>query len=410
LSAIPGLSPLIDPRRRVGALRLRLRADRGRPSRSYGEVWQALTASYDACAPQLLLSVEDQDPESDLLEQSPLPNVWVEYPAASLERAAGLELARALRSRGFRLLAKGAPSKSALGVLLGLFEACVVSPQDALHAHAAFAALSADQSVDQSVDGRGFPFICADVDSTAQLQRSFALGAQATVGWPFVLSPGLAGSILRNREAQRVIQALALIDERAACARLAALIGQSPAMLRDFLREAGSDAPQGVRADVFCELFEWRGPRWLRHWLLARLVRCACPNDNLHPIIAASIWRARFLRALYGETAQDPINDDVTSLGLVSLLGRLFAAPFAELLASLRVGPRIWQALVDHRGPYRPLLELLDSIEQGPRADLPDWLARTGRPLQSCNLALLASVGSAFSESSIRGGVKTLSA
>jgi EAL and modified HD-GYP domain-containing signal transduction protein len=49
--------------------------------------------------------------------------------------------------------------------------------------------------------------------------------------------------------------------------------------------------------------------------------------------------------------------------GVFSLLDRMFKQPFSELLRTIPVPQRVYQALVDGTGPYQPYFELVKSVE-----------------------------------------------
>ena len=49
--------------------------------------------------------------------------------------------------------------------------------------------------------------------------------------------------------------------------------------------------------------------------------------------------------------------------GVFSLLDRMFQQPFEELLSTIPVPERVYQALVDHTGPYEPYMNVVRAIE-----------------------------------------------
>ena len=57
------------------------------------------------------------------------------------------------------------------------------------------------------------------------------------------------------------------------------------------------------------------------------------------------------------------MRNEIFICGVFSLLDRMFAQPFAELLKSMPVPERVRQALVDDAGPFQPFLELVRAIE-----------------------------------------------
>jgi EAL and modified HD-GYP domain-containing signal transduction protein len=49
--------------------------------------------------------------------------------------------------------------------------------------------------------------------------------------------------------------------------------------------------------------------------------------------------------------------------GVFSLLDRMFKQPFSELMRTIPVPQRVYQALVDGTGPYQPYFDLVRSVE-----------------------------------------------
>jgi EAL and modified HD-GYP domain-containing signal transduction protein len=48
-----------------------------------------------------------------------------------------------------------------------------------------------------------------------------------------------------------------------------------------------------------------------------------------------------------------------------SLLDRMFKQPFEDLLKSIPVPEKVYQALVEETGPYHPFLEVVRAVEDG---------------------------------------------
>jgi len=59
----------------------------------------------------------------------------------------------------------------------------------------------------------------------------------------------------------------------------------------------------------------------------------------------------------------EELRSEMFICGVFSLLDRMFQQPFKELLGSLPVPQRVYEALVDNAGPYQPYVELVRAIE-----------------------------------------------
>ena len=49
--------------------------------------------------------------------------------------------------------------------------------------------------------------------------------------------------------------------------------------------------------------------------------------------------------------------------GVFSLLDRMFQQPFSEVLKTIPVPERVYQALVDNTGPYQPYFNVVQAVE-----------------------------------------------
>jgi EAL and modified HD-GYP domain-containing signal transduction protein len=83
------------------------------------------------------------------------------------------------------------------------------------------------------------------------------------------------------------------------------------------------------------------------------------PDALLHMALA----RGLFTQALAKQGGQEAIADEIFLAGLFSLLDAMLRVPFSDIMEQLPVSDDIRDALVDHKGPLSPYLDLAEAYE-----------------------------------------------
>ena len=104
------------------------------------------------------------------------------------------------------------------------------------------------------------------------------------------------------------------------------------------------------------------GYKRLKRWL-ALLLATASKEVNLKPVMFAAVRRGLLMEELARGTGDEETRNEVFICGVFSLLDRMFQQPFEELLSTIPVPPRVYQALVEHTGPYEPYMNVVRAIE-----------------------------------------------
>ena len=97
--------------------------------------------------------------------------------------------------------------------------------------------------------------------------------------------------------------------------------------------------------------------------LNALLLATASKDVNQKPIMFAAVRRGLLMEELVRGNGDEELRSEMFICGVFSLLDRMFQQPFKELLGSLPVPQRVYEALVDNAGPYQPYVELVRAIE-----------------------------------------------
>ena len=104
------------------------------------------------------------------------------------------------------------------------------------------------------------------------------------------------------------------------------------------------------------------GYQRLTRWL-ALLLATASKDVNLKPIMFAAVRRGLLMEELVRSSGDEELRNEVFICGVFSLLDRRFQQPFEQLLGSIPVPQRVYQALVEDSGPYQPYIEMVRAVE-----------------------------------------------
>ena len=122
---------------------------------------------------------------------------------------------------------------------------------------------------------------------------------------------------------------------------------------------AGADrATRRIRPGV--STFADHDPRRANHPLL---LATASKDVNQKPIMFAAVRRGLLMEELVRGNGDEELRGEMFICGVFSLLDRMFQQPFKELLGSLPVPQRVYEALVDGSGPYQPYIEMVRAVE-----------------------------------------------
>ena len=100
----------------------------------------------------------------------------------------------------------------------------------------------------------------------------------------------------------------------------------------------------------------------LKRWL-ALLLSTAGKDTNMKPVMFAAVRRGLLMEELVRSSGDEEMRNEMFICGVFSLLDRMFKQPFSELLKTIPVPERVYQALVDNTGPYQPYFNVVQAVE-----------------------------------------------
>ncbi len=380
LESLIGYEPIIDRKRGVMALRVRLQAASGRTqdmSALYGEMsrdWPVHSHTILLSAPQAVL-------DEQILEVAPNPNVWIEVPAELTVTPEVQQLLAALHRKGFPLILRGRTPLPLPPSLVPAFKMSIIHVDDDRRLHGA-------EKVSPSGVRRSIGYAQDGVTSIELMERCFSTGAHAVLGWPMEDAITYRDRPSSAPDYMAIMQLIAMADRGEDPPRMEAVIRRDPAIAYRLLRYINSVGfGLTVQVQSFRHAIMMLGYQKLKRWL-ALLLATSSKDANMRPVMLASFRRGLFLEELIG-TDDDSMRDEIFILGVFSLLDKLMKKPFDELFGTLAVPESVHETLVHGTGQFMPYLKIVESIEQGPDPDLTDTLDSCLMTLADCNRAVL---------------------
>ena len=319
-----------------------------------------------------------------LLAAPATPRFAIEVPGFMMADAAAAAAAQALAEAGGTLVLKGLPQEPLPAALAASF---------ALRADEATVPASSSPAAPK---GGATPRVRLGVRSPGDLEAAFAAGCVLAAGWPFGdAPPPSATKMAVAPELQVILELINRVDREEPVERLEAVLKNDPTLAFRLIRYINSPGfGLSVEIGSFRHALMILGYQKLKRWL-ALLLASASKDANMKPVMFAAVRRGLFLEELVKAGGDAELRGELFICGVFSLLDRLLAQPFAELLRSVPVSEKVRQALLGEEGPFLPYLELVQAIEQESVIDVREKAERLMLSVGEVNRALLAALTTA---------------
>jgi EAL and modified HD-GYP domain-containing signal transduction protein len=354
-----GYSPMIDNKRSVIATRLTVFPLRPDLTPDVAQLLHAVGGVWPADGGKASLNVLSESLLQDLLRARPSPNLMVEVPWFMAGDPANIEGLQALKAAGTTLLIKGRPVNPLPREVLPCFAYSIIELAD-------------DRRINQTdavaPEGmvRNIPHVQAGVRSMTELESSFTRGAAAVLGWPIddaINMSKAAGKNAGQTDLNTIVELIHRVDSEEPIEKLENTLKRDPSLAFKLMRYINSPA-FGLRVEIssFRHAIMLLGYKRLKRWL-ALLLATASKDSNLKPVMFAAVRRGLLMEALVASSGDEEMRSEMFICGVFSLLDRMFKQPFSELLQTIPVPERVYQALVDNTGPYQPYFNLVKAVE-----------------------------------------------
>ncbi|HNT37768.1 MAG TPA: HDOD domain-containing protein [Rubrivivax sp.] len=326
----------------------------------------------------LLLNAAGESLLQALLAAPATPRFAIEVPAFMTAEAGVAAAVQALAEGGGTLALKGLPREPLPAALASCF------------------ALQAEDGDAPAPKGGSAPRVRLGIRSARELEAAFGAGCVLAAGWPFGdAPPPSATKKAVAPELQVILELINRVDREEPVERLEAVLKNDPTLAFRLIRYINSPGfGLSVEIGSFRHALMILGYQKLKRWL-ALLLASASKDANMKPVMFAAVRRGLFLEELVKAGGDAELRGELFICGVFSLLDRLLAQPFAELLRSVPVSEKVRQALLGEEGPFLPYLELVQAIEQESVIDVREKAERLMLSVGEVNRALLAALTTA---------------
>ncbi|WP_280151246.1 HDOD domain-containing protein [Piscinibacter sp. XHJ-5] len=353
-----GYSPFIDRNRTVTATRLTVFPLRPDATLDASQLLRAVGSVWPADGARVSLNVASESLLQDLLKAEPTINVMIEVPAFMASDPANIEPLLALHKHGNTMLLKGRPLKELPREVLPCFKYSIIDLVDDRRAtegpHAPNGAV------------RSISHVQAGIASIAEMEASFNRGAAAVLGWPIddaVAMSTAGGKPAGQTDLQVIVELINRVDKQEPIEKLEGTLKRDPSLAFKLMRYINSPAfGLSVEISSFRHAIMMLGYQRLKRWL-ALLLATASKDTNLKPVMFAAVRRGLLMEELVRGSGDDEMRNEMFICGVFSLLDRMFKQPFADLMRTIPVPQRVFQALVENTGPYQPYFDLVKAVE-----------------------------------------------
>ncbi len=386
-----GYSPFIDRNRTVFATRLTvfplhpdLHLDAAQLLHAVGGVWPANGG-------RVSLNVASESLLQDLLRASPSTNLMIEIPAFMAADEVNVPAIEALHRAGNILMIKGRPLKPLPREVLPCFKYSIIDFADDRRGDAGAAAPAGVV--------RNIPHVQAGVRSVEDMQTAFHRGAQAVLGWP--IDDAVTASATRSTKTasqpdlQVMVELIHRVDKEEPIEKLEATLKRDPSLAFKLMRYINSPGfGMQVELSSFRHAIMMLGYKRLKRWLALLLVT-ASKDINLKPVMFAAVRRGLLMEELVRSDGSEEMRGEMFICGVFSLLDRMFQQPFSELLSTIPVPDRVFEALAEGTGPYQPYVDVVRAIESESLFDFREASERLMMSVSEINRAQLRALTAA---------------
>lgn len=385
-------SPVIDRNRSVTATRLTVWPLQQGARVDAALLLQALGEAWPVGGQALWLNVASEALLQDLMAAQPASHILLEIPAFMACDEAHVEAICGLHANGSTLLLKGRPLQELPRDVLPCFKQSIIDYDDdrRTEAHA-----SGQAPAPGAGNVRTITSIQAGVRNVTQMETAFRCGATAVLGWPIDDVIQESSKPADQPALQVIVLLIDQVHRQEDIEVLENTLKRDPPLAYKLMRYINSPAfGLSVEISSFRHAIMILGYQRLKRWL-ALLLATASKDPNMKPVMFAAVRRGLFMEELARISGDEDMRNELFICGVFSLLDRMFRQPFNELLKTIPVPERVYQALAEHSGPYEPYFKLVQAMEGSDLFDIKDAADHLMMGFGDINKALLKAMQSA---------------
>ena len=385
-------SPVIDRNRSVSATRLTVWPLQQGAQLDASALLQALAEAWPVGGQALWLNVASESLLQDLMRAQPGSHVLLEIPAFMATDESLVDALCTLHANGSTLLLKGRPLKELPRAVLPCFKQSIID-------HDSDRRVEAPGSVAASTlgagNGRSIASVQAGVRNINEMENAFRGGATAVLGWPIDDVIQESAKPADQPALQVIVMLIDQVHRQEDIEVLEHTLKRDPPLAYKLMRYINSPAfGLSVEISSFRHAIMILGYQRLKRWL-ALLLATASKDPNMKPVMFAAVRRGMFMEELARVSGDDDMRNELFICGVFSLLDRMFRQPFNELLKTIPVPERVYQALAEQTGPYEPYFKLVRAMEGSDLFEIKDAASGLMMGFDDINQALLKAMQSA---------------
>ncbi len=385
-------SPVIDRNRSVTATRLTVWPLQQGAQLDASMLLQALAEAWPVGGQSLWLNVASEGLLQDLMRAQPGSHILLEIPAFMACDEAQVDVLCTLHANGNTLLLKDRPLQELPRAVLPCFKQSIIDYNDDPRndAHSAMPGASPGAGNTRSISS-----VQAGVRTIGEMENAFRNGAAAVLGWPIDDVIQESGKPADQPALQVIVQLIDQVHRQEDIEVLENTLKRDPPLAYKLMRYINSPAfGLSVEISSFRHAIMILGYQRLKRWL-ALLLATASKDPNMKPVMFAAVRRGLFMEELARISGDDDMRNELFICGVFSLLDRMFRQPFSELLKTIPVPERVFQALAEHTGPYEPYFKLVQAMEGSDRFEIQEAADGLMMGFGDVNMALLKAMQSA---------------
>ena len=389
-------SPVIDRNRSVTATRLTVWPLQQGAQLDAGMLLQALAEAWPVGGQALWLNVASESLLQDLMRAQPGSHILLEIPAFMACDEAHVDALCTLHANGNTLLLKDRPLQELPRAVLPCFKQSIIDYADDRRNDPHTDAHSAPQGTAPGAGNtRSITSIQAGVRTIGEMENAFRNGATAVLGWPIDDVIQESGKPADQPALQVIVMLIDQVHRQEDIEVLEHTLKRDPPLAYKLMRYINSPAfGLSVEISSFRHAIMILGYQRLKRWL-ALLLATASKDPNMKPVMFAAVRRGLFMEELARVSGDEDMRNELFICGVFSLLDRMFRQPFSELLKTIPVPERVFQALAEHSGPYEPYFKLVQAMEGSDRFEIQEAAEGLMMGFGDINLALLKAMQSA---------------
>jgi EAL and modified HD-GYP domain-containing signal transduction protein len=385
-------SPVIDRNRAVTATRLTVWPLNPAQRLDAASLLAALADAWPVGGSGLWLNVANEGLLQDLMAAQPGTHIHVEVPAFMACDSANIDALCTLHANGSPLLLKGRPIGELPKEVLPCFKQSIIDFDDDRRNDGAPPPAAGGPGAG---NGRSISHIQAGVSTVNDMETAFRNGASAVLGWPIDDVTQGASKPADQPALQVIVQLIDQVHRQEEIDVLENTLKHDPPLAYKLMRYINSPAfGLSVEISSFRHAIMILGYQRLKRWL-ALLLATASKDPNMKPVMFAAVRRGLIMEELAKVSGNEEMRNELFICGVFSLLDRMFRQPFSELLKTIPVPERVFQALADHTGPYEPYFKLVQAMEGSDAFEIKEAADQVMMGFSDINHALLAAMSSA---------------